>query len=438
MVSGSKVKRVGFTVETALCLRAVFAVVAVLFLLLPVTAMAGPEVKDILVTDVTPSAFSVVWTAGESSRIDYPHMNVFNDPDGLEPTLDIEITPFPVVGGSGVIPAMAQEKGVMKVRVSGLQSNTTYYFQTLTTSNSTNETTFYPENPPYLSVTTEEKIERDKVSVDEDVPFSNDMIIAECYLEDGVTPAEGTLLIATVEEGNYPVSAFVGDGVAPPYALIDMNNIFSRNTHKSLDVMQNTNLTLVNFRGIWGNALITYTVPEDVGLSEVKSPAPMLLEGWNMISFQLEPSDTATDEVLAPIWDKFVSIWEYDTQLDTWFRYDREGPSFLNNLFDLHAGKGYWLVLSGDTSLRIKGQISDEPVTLYQGWNLVGYHSMESWGVPGVMQNVESVLDTIWGYEASSDTWLRYSPAGNPMLNDLQWVVPGKGYWIISTGQAEW
>ncbi len=438
MVRGSKVKRFGYTVSNAFFLRVGFTVATALFLLLPVTAMAGPEVKDFLITDVTPSAFSVVWTSSESSRIDYPYMNVFNDPNGLDPALDIEITPFPVVSGSGVIPVIAQEKGVMKVRVAGLQSNTTYYFQTFTTSKSTNETTFYPENPPFLSVTTEEKIERDRVSVDEDVPFSNDLIIAECYLEDGVTPAEGTLLIATVEEGNYPVSAFVGDGISPPYALIDMNNIFSRNSHKSLDITQNTNLTLVNFRGISGNALITYTVPEDVGLSEVKTPAPMLLEGWNMISFQLEPSDTSTDEVLAPIWDKFVSIWEYDTQLDKWFRYDRDGPSFLNNLFDLHAGKGYWLVLSGDSSLRIKGQISDDPVPLRQGWNLVGYHSLESWGIPGVMEDVEFVLDTIWGYEAAYDTWLRYSPLGPPILNDLEWVVPGKAYWIITTGQAEW
>ena len=417
------------------------AVVTVLFFLLPITLMAGPEVKDFIVTDVTPRSFSVVWASSESSRIDYPYLYVFNAPDGLDPTLNIEITPFPIVGGSGIIsdiPGLAQENGVMKVRVTGLQSNTTYYFQTLTTSNSTNETTVYPENPPFLSVTTEEKIVRDTESGDEDVPFSNDLIIAECYLDDGTTPAEGTVVIAAVEEGNYPVSAFVGDGIDPPYALIDMNNIFSRNSHESLDITQNRDLTLVNFRGKLKNAFVTHLVPEDAGLSEVKFPAPSLLEGWNMISFQLEPSETGTEEVLSPIWDKFVSIWEYDTQLDKWFRYDREGPPFLNNLLDLHAGKGYWLVLESVDSLKINGQIGYEFIPIYTGWNLVGYHSIESWGIPGVMENVESVLDAIWLYETASDMWLRYSPAGPLILNDLEWIVPGKGYWILATGEAEW
>ena len=65
-----------------------------------------------------------------------------------------------------------------------------------------------------------------------------------------------------------------------------------------------------------GNSAITYSVPEDLGLSEIKLPDPALLPGWNMISFPLEPDVTSTETVLAPIWDKFSCIWAYDTQLD--------------------------------------------------------------------------------------------------------------------------
>ena len=69
MVRGSKVKRFWYTVSNAFFLRVSFTVATALFLLLPVTAMAGPEVKDFLITDVTPSAFSVVWTSGECGNV---------------------------------------------------------------------------------------------------------------------------------------------------------------------------------------------------------------------------------------------------------------------------------------------------------------------------------------------------------------------------------
>jgi len=414
------------------------AAAAVLFFSLPVTVLAGPTVKDLFVTDVTPRSFSVIWASDEESRIDFPFLSVYIDPDGLVPVVDAEVTPHPVENGSTVIPAFAEENGVMKVRVKGLEPDTTYYFQTTTTSKMSGETTLYPEVPPFPAVTTEKRSSRSMESGEDVVPFTNDLVYAECYFDDGVTPAEGTLLISTVEGGNYPVSAFVGDGIDPPFALIDLNNIFGRDSNESLNVTQNRNLTLVNFRGRFGNVLVTHRVPGNSGLCEIKVPEPALLTGWNMLSLQLEPDDSGIEEALAPLWDKLVSIWEYDTQLDKWLRYDRTGPSFLNTLAELHAGRGYWIIMDSSASFKIQGAFINEAVPVYTGWNLLGYRSIESWGIPGAVESVESVLDSIWGYETASDTWLRYSPAGPSFLDDLEWIVPGKAYWILATGEAEW
>jgi hypothetical protein len=410
----------------------------ILFLVLPVSVQAGPDVNDFIVTDVTTSSFSVVWASDEPSRIEYPYLYVFDDSNGLVPTPGAEVTPYPVSSGSGIIPLLAEDNGVMKVRVTGLAPDTTYYFQTMTTSKITGETTLHPATAPFLSVTTENRTMRERTDGDDIVPFSNDLIMAACFLDDGVTPAEGTLIIATVEGGNHPVSAFIGDGIASPFALVDLNNLFSPNSSSTLDVSERQPLTLVNFRGIQGNALVTHRVPENTGLSEIQQPDPALYAGWNMISLQLEPDETDVETVLAPLWGSFSSIWEYDPRLDKWFRYDRAGPPFLNNLLDLHAGKGYWLVLESEGSLRINGRFSDELIPIYTGWNLVGYRSLVPWAIPGVMENVESVLDTVWGYETASDSWLRYSPAGPLMLNDLKWIVPGKAYWILATGEGQW
>lgn len=412
---------------------------AAALIMLPGKAIAGvPSVKDIMVTDVTTRSFSVIWASSEAS---YPDLNVFDDADGLVPTASAIITPHPVENGSSSIATLAEDNGVMKVRVTGLSPNTLYYFQTVTTSKNTSDITIYPEAAPLMSVTTEALTLRNKTSGEDVVPFSNDLIIEECYLNDGATPAEGTLLVATVEGGNHPVTAFVGDGVDPPYALIDLNNVFGRTSNESLDVSEGKNLTLVNFRGMLGNAIITHQVPEDVGLSEIKLPDPALFPGWNMISFQLEPDVTSTETVLAPIWEEFMSIWAYDTEDDVWYRYDRLGPPFLNDLFDLHCGKGYWIVMDAEASLKINGQFCYETIPIYTGWNLVGYtgdRSIETLAVPGVMDPIESVLDCIWTYKTDTDQWLRYCPGGPPFLNDLEGVEPGKGYWINATGESQW
>jgi len=412
---------------------------AAALIMLPTMAIGGvPSVQDTMVTDVTTRSFSVIWASSEAS---YSDVNVYDDADCTIPTTDAVTRSQPVASGDASIGTLAEDNGVMKVRVTGLLPDTTYYFETVTTSKSTNDTTIYFDSTSVSSVTTEAMTVRTKPSGADVVPFSNDLILEGCYLSDEVTAAEGTLLVATVEGGNYPVTAFVGDGVDPPDALIDLNNVFGRTSNESLDVTEGKSLTLVNFRGMLGNTIITHQVPEDVGLSEIKLADPALFPGWNMISFQLEPDVTSTETVLAPIWEAFMSIWSYDTEDDVWYRYDRFGPPFLNDLLDLHCGEGYWIVMDAAASLKINGQFCYETIPIYTGWNLLGYmgyRSIETWGVPGVMDPIASVLDCIWTYKTDTDQWLRYCPEGPPFLNDLEGVEPGKGYWINATGESQW
>jgi len=410
--------------------------VAIAIAAMPIAAAAGvPSVKNMMVTDVTTSSFSVIWASSEPSE---PALEVYDDPDGVIPTAGAIVTPQPTAAGNSAIATLAEDNGVMKVRVTGLLPDTAYYFQTVTTSKDSSDTTRYPEDPPFESVITEITALRTRASGSSLVPFGNDVIVAECYLDDGVTPAQGTLLVATVEGGNYPVTAFVGDGIWPPYALLDLNNIFSRNSNESLDVAQGSNLALLNFRGALGNAVITHRVPEDGGLGEIKPPDPALYPGWNMVSFPLEPQDPSTTTVLAPIWDQFSSIWAYDTQLDKWKRYDRLGPPFLNDLNELHSLKGYWIVMDSDVSFKIEGDFPAGPIPIFTHWNLVGYSAIEPWGVPVAVNSITGILGCIWNYETDADKWKRYCPAGPPFLNDLQWVIPGKAYWIDATGDGSW
>jgi len=243
---------------------------ALFFMLSSKLALAqSPEVSHLIITDVTPVSFSVVWTASEPSTC---NLKVFRDSQGLQPVTSANITPMPVESGDTSIAQKAEGMGVMKVRVTGLLPNTDYFFQTLTTSKDTSEITAYPETPPYERVRTASR-NTCAVQVGQDLlPFSNEMIKVECLLLDDVTPAEGTLLLAYAFGSSYPVSMFVGDGAPVPYAFIDLGNVISGHTNQNIYLPGNESLILVQYMGIQGYRVLHYGVPCNELLSQFVTP----------------------------------------------------------------------------------------------------------------------------------------------------------------------
>lgn len=387
-----------------------------------------PDVSQVMVTDVTTVSFSVVWSASEASTAD---VAVFEDANGTVPAASSIVTPHPIESGSSAIRAAAEENGVMKVMVSGLEADTTYYFYTATTSKSTDDTTVYPA-AGFLAVTTQVQTVRTYQDGANVFPFSNDIIIEPCYLEDGITPAEGSLLIATVAGGAYPVTAFVGDGIALPFARIDLNNVFSRERHENLDIVEGKNLTLVNFRGLNGNSVVTHEVPIDDSLAEVKEGSPFLKTGSNLISFQLEPYNTLPASVLGPIVDKLEVAWGKNEE-DDWVFF-RPGFPF-NTMTEMRAARGYLLNLYEETSLKIEGAFSDGVVPLQAGANIVGFRSIETLDVDTTLTYAFGNIDVIWG-KNEFNAWEFYR-SGFP-FNTLEQISPGKAYLFYTTNSCEW
>jgi len=403
-------------------------------LVLPVAAYAGvPEVSHVMVTDVTTRSFSVIWAASEPSTAS---LAVYKDEDGNESAVaDEDIIPHPIGSGDDAIRTAAENNGVMKVMVTGLEPDSTYYFMTITTSDGVS---YYPDAAPFISVTTESETVRTYESGGDVLPFSNDLIIEPCYLDDGATFAEGTLLLATVAGGSHPITAFVGDGVDSPNAVIDLNNVFSRDTFENLDLSQGLNLTLLNFRGLEGNSIVTHVVPEDQSLSEVKPPEFGLKAGWNMVSFQLEPIVPDVETVLAPIIDKVNSIWAYDTQNDKWLTYFPGGPPFFNTLVELHSFCGYWVDMDDADSLMVNGGFSSDPILLHAGWNMVAYRSIATLELLDAIVSIKDKLNSIWAYDTQNDKWLTYFPDGPPFFNTLEHIKPGKAYWLDMKETCGW
>jgi len=253
--------------------------VLLLLLLLVVPLAAAPSwagvptVANITITDVTTRSFSVVWQASEASTAS---LRVFANAPGTIPATEAIITPHPVESGAPAIRLAAEDRGVMKVRVTGLQPDTEYFFQTETTSISTGETLLAPAVP--LAVQTEVRTVRARTVGAALVPFSNDLLLFPSLLPDGLSPAAGALLVIAVAGARHPVSGFVGDGVPAPHALLDMNNFFSAATNETLDLTGSEVLTIREFRGLCANAIgpvlaHARRVPLDNELSEVTAPA---------------------------------------------------------------------------------------------------------------------------------------------------------------------
>lgn len=239
-------------------------------IILPILTYAGvPNVSFVMVTDVTPRSFSVIWASSEAS---YPDLYVYDDAAGSIPTADAVITLQPVKCGNSTLGVISENNGVLKVKVTSLVPNTTYYIQTVTTSKSTMDVSYYPASTPLRSATTESLVVRTKMCGDAKIPFVNDLITVDCYLPNGFTPAEGTLLLAEVEGCEYPVSCFVGDCMPLPKAYIDLNNLFSYQWYETEPLFGGETLVLTQFMGIHGFETLEYFIPKNGQLSEIKFP----------------------------------------------------------------------------------------------------------------------------------------------------------------------
>lgn len=198
-----------------------------LFLITQTPAMAfGPQICD-----VTTKAFSVVWTTGSP----YTNVGITNTSPNI-PAGQILVETSPGQPGQN-----NQGFGIVKVTAVGLNYNTTYTFTPYDDSG----------NKSPLTVKTERLwgIDTNDPNVTDIV--SNDVVHKAVYQSNGTSPALGALVLADIYDStdteqlsDYPVSAWVGDGMLgdgsssdydpnnisyQQYAALNMNNLFGTN-----------------------------------------------------------------------------------------------------------------------------------------------------------------------------------------------------------------
>jgi len=161
----------------------------------------------------------------------------------------------------------------------------------------------------------------------------------------------------------------------------------------------------------------------DLNAGNIIGQSILLNAGWNLISFNVEPPTPLVTSVLQSISGRYSRVLgEYGIHVPSL-------PPEFNTLNELHYSNGYYLRVTGTTSvsLLVEGIAQDcsTPKQLHAGWNWIG--------APCVITETAVALQSITGfYQRVLSLDKTYDPA-LPQYSTLTHLKPGEGYLIYIT-----
>jgi VCBS repeat-containing protein len=180
------------------------------------------------------------------------------------------------------------------------------------------------------------------------------------------------------------------------------------------------------------------SITVNVTILDVHSLA--LVPGWNLVSFNVHPSDTDIADVLAPISGQYSLVYAWVN--GAWQHYDPQ--AYPNTLAALDETMGFWIYMNQAATLTVTGTTPvPSGIGLNAGWNLVSFPGATSEALPGAFTNhgVDlSNLNLVMAMHANetTDPWLLYDPAAPSYVNDLTALDPGWGYWVSVDADDTW
>jgi len=249
-----------------------------------------PILSEPVITDVSDRAFSLIWTTDQPGQ---PLIEIFSDAVGTLPVTGFTLSSYgpstgnPSLNGAArqaskdAITQAAKLLGIVKTTVTGLTPDTDYFVKFGIDADLTPDITLCPDagvgfclaQPGLLAITTAIQPVRES-SITE--LFLNDPLLVL-----NITAQQGELIIAGVETSRYPISVFVGDGVPAPYALIDLNNVYSAVSNQSLQLsglnqqaQGNTGEGLIirHYKGVNGSDANVHVIDINQGTGALMSP----------------------------------------------------------------------------------------------------------------------------------------------------------------------
>ncbi len=164
--------------------------------------------------------------------------------------------------------------------------------------------------------------------------------------------------------------------------------------------------------------------PVDLEAGITRAQSILLDPNWNLISFRVEPPTPLVNQVLNSIEGR------YDRVLGETGVYVPDLPDVYNTLKELHCGEGYYLRLTGVTSVNLLVEglpcAADTPIPLHQGWNWIGYLPEETLPTTQALQSIEGHYQRVLSLDKVYDPAL-------PEFSTLQEMSSGEGYLIYAS-----
>jgi hypothetical protein len=218
----------------------------------------------------------------------------------------------------------------------------------------------------------------------------NDQVKQKIYDEDG-NPAEGSLLVISVEGASYPVTAWVDSSLSDPWVQVDLNKLHSGETHEPLALSGGEELTLWSFGAGLGNYVNIQKIGAPTGEAQVALPDACYLDNklgyYRDLEFDLnvaslavysEPGFTAYSLLLhlaeqaGGDYTAIESIRHYDKETGTWesASWFLDQPAGVD--FAIKPGEAYLIYMSQAVDdVWFEGIALGAAVDLAQGLNLV-------------------------------------------------------------------
>lgn len=200
-----------------------------------------------------------------------------------------------------------------------------------------------------------------------------------------------------------------------------------------------------------GNCVVTMDAAKAVTASFTQNVHSIsLVSGWNLVSFNLHPTNSSIANVLAPVAGQYDIVYAWDASgghsgSGNWQKYD-PAMGFGNTLDTLDEARGFWIHMTSVGTLNVYGSrptsTTVNMTTTAGGWNLVGYPAAGNHAMPEAFSThgIGSDFSIVYANHAndSGDPWKMYDAGGPAYANDLIVLAPGWGYWVFVSASHPW
>ena len=170
-------------------------------------------------------------------------------------------------------------------------------------------------------------------------------------------------------------------------------------------------------------------------VASAQSESYILEAGWNLVSFNVTPSDPRIDLALSSIGGSYTIVRGYSSS--DFHTYVPTLPFEWNDLTSVSPLSAYWIYMSRPDTLSVAGTPTSPstPIHLESGWNLAGYLPSDPRTPNLALFSIAGSYALARGYEPGAGYRSFYPSL--PGVSDLADMRSGEGYWLYMTAADE-